>query len=137
LTTLAIDPGRSTGLAWDRPDGGFETTVAPYPAAVYQVIQQLRPKRIILEVFQTGGRLNADARATIELCGGVRAAASFVGAEVILHTPKAREGMQEKAEDYLTTQIGSRGTTRKGAGVWTDHQADALAHLLAYLETGR
>lgn len=131
--TLAVDPGRSTGLAWWGATG-FHTTVAPHKAAVYQAIQKLQPRTIIVEWFVTGSRLNSDSRYTIELQAGVEALCVVLGIELIKVTPKYRQGGMDRAEAMLIEQWGPRGTTRKGAGIWTDHQQDALAHLLVYLE---
>lgn len=137
MTTLAIDPGGSTGLAWQTADGEFHTTVAPNKWAVYEVIKRLAPTTIILERFITGQRLNQYSRYTIEICGGVEAAAHLLGAKLIYHTPKAREPWMEQALNLLTEKHGPRGAKSKGHGVFTDHEIDATAHLLCQVETGR
>lgn len=135
---LAIDPGESTGLAWVnvRPDVArdLKTTVAPNREAVYEFMRRLEPDVVILENFATGQRLNLHSRYTIELCGGVHAVCVMLEAKLVLHTPKHRLPGMDLAEAILISQRGPRGTTRKGAGVWTDHEHDAAAHLCVYLE---
>lgn len=130
---LAVDPGDSTGLAWLDNQRNLHTTVAPDHEKVYQVIQTLRPAVLIVEWFITGQRLNQYSRRTIELCGACSALAWMIGAKLVKHTPKTRYPMMDEAERILTAQRGPRGTTRKGAGVWTDHENDALAHLCVHL----
>lgn len=133
---MAVDPGDSTGLAWaglERwSDDAYVTTVAPDPEKVYEAIKYIRPEILIVEWFITGQRLNQYSRRTIELCGGCAALAYMIGAELVKHTPKTRYPMMDEAERILIAQRGPRGTTRKGAGVWTDHEQDALAGLLVY-----
>lgn len=137
MTTLAIDPGGSTGLAWQDDDLSLHTVVAPSKWAVYGVIRQLQPTTIILERFVTGQRLNQYSRLTIEICGGVEALAHFLGATLIYHKPAAREPWMDQALEILTAEHGPRGAKSKGHGVFTDHEQDALAHELAWLETGK
>lgn len=130
-----MDPGESTGLAWVTAGQiNYKTTVAPSHENVYEVVRKLEPEIVVVEWFITGQRLNYFARRTIELCGGLEAAAHFVGAKLIKHTPKTREPGLAQAAKILIAQHGPRGTTVKGRGVWTDHQQDALSHLLVYLE---
>lgn len=131
---LAIDPGESTGLAWQDGGTNYKTTVAPTHEAVYQAIQKLAPDIIIVEWFITGQRLNYYSRRTIELCGACEALAYVTGAKLIKHTPKTRYPGMDEAERILIAQRGPRGTTQKGRGVWTDHEQDALGHLCVYLE---
>lgn len=132
---MAIDPGESTGLAWTRLVAvgmNYSTTVAPNHENVYEAIQSIKPKILIVEWFITGQRLNQFSRRTIELCGACRALAYIMGSELIVHTPKTRYPGMDEAERILIQQHGPRGTTVKGRGAWTDHQQDALAHLLVY-----
>jgi hypothetical protein len=134
---VAVDPGESTGLAWTDEYGRYETTVAPSKREVYKLLLALRPNTIVLEVFQTGQRLNAHSRYTIELCGGIEAIAEVLGARVIKHTPKAREGMLDWAEAELVKRWGPRGSVGHSDGVFTSHQIDALAHYRVWEETRR
>lgn len=133
---MAIDPGVSSGMAWRGlkgwTDDAYVTTVAPDPEKVYQTIQHIQPEILIVEWFITGQRLNEFSRRTIETCGGCEAMAFMVGAQLVKHTPKTRYPMMDEAERILIERWGPRGTTVKGRGTFTDHQQDALAHLLVY-----
>lgn len=134
---MAIDPGESTGIAWTDfslldQEPVYRTTVAPNHESVYQAILGVKPRILIVEWFITGQRLNQFSRRTIELCGGCEAAAHFVGAKLVKHTPQTRYPRMDEAERILIAHHGPRGTTVKGRGTWTDHQQDALAHLLVY-----
>lgn len=134
---LAVDPGVSTGLAWVAYGIGkpIQTTVAPSRQLVYRAMMELKPKVVVIEWFFTGKKTNQYSRATMEICGGVEAVAEVLGARLVRQYPKDRERYLDEAEAMLTSRYGPRGTTRKGAGAWTDHQQDAAAHLLCYLTT--
>lgn len=133
VRVLAVDPGISTGLAWLPWDGPIETTVAPNPAAVAEVIWRLRPEILVVEWFVTGQRLNQYSRTTIEICGGCEMLAYVIGARVIRHTPKHREKFLPAAERILIARWGPRGSLDHDGGVWTSHQQDAMGHALCYL----
>jgi hypothetical protein len=138
VSVLAADPGQATGLAWRiaEGDGGLVTVVAPSAEAVYRLVHHLAPQVIVVEWFVTGQRLNQYSRYTIEICGGLEALSIVLGARLVKHTPKSREGMMDRAEDLLIAHWGERGSKAHSGGKWTSHQQDALSHLLAYEETG-
>ena len=130
---MAIDPGGTTGIAID-----FQIEPVPYtlttstPEELWHIISDAMSQRhqnvVVLEQFSTGGRLSKDGHYTIELCGGVKAICHMLGAKLIKHMPQHRIAFLDRAREMLK-EIHSDG-------YWTEHELDALAHLLMYQRTG-
>lgn len=123
---LALDPGGTTGCAsYDGAD--FKTRTTSTPEELYDIITTRHWDTILCERF-SAQVISKYGLYTVELVGGVKALCYVKGIEIIMRTPTDRHAWQQFAENYLKdrrTRLGER---------FVDHQADALAHLMAHLK---
>lgn len=128
---IAIDPGRTTGIATARlPETlplrlQFETFILP----IDNVMEFIDDKEassltaIVVEYFATAGRLSKYGLETIDLVGQIKGWCLAKGVRIKTQSPVSRRAWIKPAEDYL-----------KGQGKYVIHQVDALSHLLQYIE---
>lgn len=130
MNILAFDPGGHSGVAL-RLDGELSTCITMNYKDTWDFIQPGLDV-IVYERFASSIATSHDALYTIELCGGIQALAERLGIEVVRHEPQNRIAFVTKAREIITEM---RGDDVKGDGFV--HEADALAHLLAfeYLES--
>src|SRR3990167_8557747 len=127
-TIIAIDPGGTTGLATRATYGGqtdLKVCVTETREELFEFIHSVHPTTIIIERFATAGRLSKDGLYTIELVGGVKALCFDHKIPLIIHTPQQRKAWLHLAEAWLVGHYPDH----------TEHELDALAHLLCYEET--
>lgn len=121
-TIVAIDPGVSTGVAYGDTDNYMTFTVQYLKLrGLWQFLYHQEPWIIVLEQFK-GAILDKYRQQTIEVIGGVKAIASLTGTLVVEPEPAARMAWKTSARRYLV-QDKQR---------FTDHQIDALAHMMAF-----
>lgn len=128
--TLAVDPGGHIGIAW-KVDGNYHTLMTEDPIDLWDMIY--RPYQveswstIIVEHFSTAGNMSTHGRNTIEIVGGVIALAHITRTTLILHSPYTRKAHLAKATGLLKLRLPKP----------VIHEHDALAHLLAWEDTGK
>lgn len=122
-TTIAIDPGGTTGLACRFPDGSWMTVSLNTPSQLWDFFLE-KPDEVVFEIFSTGGRVDKWMIYTIELVGGIKAAIYALGLHGFAHSPGQRNPYLRQAEEML------RGQEH------TVHEVDALAHLLRHEALG-
>lgn len=118
---VAIDPGPHTGIATRHADGRIETWMIHNDLeGVWRLVCSLEPRAIVVERFATSGRISAPGLQTVEIVGSMYALAWTLEAKIVRHTPAQRMPRLREAKEML------RGIPH------TDHNVDALAHLLVY-----
>lgn len=135
MTTIALDPGISTGVAIHKQ--GYDHDGQAEPAAsideylmlvvtdvpkLWELLQHHKPHTIVIENFASGGLISKDGQATIRLIGAMELAAHLLGARLILQFPSERRPFMPAARAMLI----QRGKTP------ISHEVDALSHLLCY-----
>lgn len=126
-TIIAIDPGGTTGLAFVI-DRQWNTATADDPAYIFQLFKQFNFDVVIIERFITNQNyLSKHGINTIEIVGGVKALCIVQDMKLYTHVPIQRMAYVRKANTMLKLK-GER---------YVDHEADALAHLLFWLSTGK
>lgn len=143
LRVLAVDPGITTGLAYRDDSGLVWTDEAKASDDVIAQMLEFQPAIVVVERFATSGRMSGYGLETIELVGRLTGAAQAVTAiaeqtirnkgpvygfmcSMVVQYPQYRKSMQDKAKNHSAPSLHGR---RSHAG---RHEADALAHLLAY-----
>lgn len=118
---VAVDPGPHTGLAWRELNGHVGTEmIYDHREAVWTFIKNLEPSIIVVERFIASGRIAAPGLYTVEIAGSMMSLGWSIGAKVVMRTPSQRYPRMAEAKQILAG--------RKH----TDHDVDALAHLLVY-----
>lgn len=124
---LSVDPGGTTGLAWQlvSPDAQqrlihTETAVAPEP--VYDLVAEYKWDSVVCERFVTAGRMSKYGLYTIELVGGIKALCYHLGIQFSYRQPQNRKAFQKEAHEHLA-RLPDRHVI---------HEEDALAHLLSW-----
>jgi hypothetical protein len=129
---LSLDPGGTTGIAWRLPGGVYVTQTCDTPDCLYEIMCHGKPDVVIVEDFETGGRVNQFSIYTIKLVGAALALAYSLGSEVYLHMPIERRAMLRKSRDFLTQSRGPGQGSGTRNPAWVVHEKDALAHLFTW-----
>lgn len=120
---LSIDPGYSTGVAV-RIDGKLMTSVV-YENDVLSLIDNM--DFVIVEDFNTAGRISAPGLRTKELCGMIQGYCIAKGISYVVVTPQAKfTFMNHVYDNYLGP--GKLITKSRDQ----EHECDSLAHLLSW-----
>lgn len=122
LRIAAVDPGITTGMAF-RINGKLVTCVGYNDEEVLDLLHDL--DFVIVERFQTAGRLSAPGLITIELVGAIKGWLRHQDIPYEIATPQARYAFMTEA--FANIGVGKIIEPSKVA----KHQRDALAHLLA------
>jgi hypothetical protein len=122
IYAMSIDPGGTNGLAFRLVDKTFFTAKTRYPETLYAIIEQYIPQHIIIETFQTSGRISSFGLATVEIVGGVKALCHSLKIPIAPHFPQKRKAYLSTAYSMLLAK-GNK---------FVVHEQDALAHLLAW-----
>lgn len=123
---LAFDPGVSTGVAV-KMDDLYMTQVSNDPNDVCDMISH-EVTCVVYEDF-AAEVLDHNGLFTVKVIGGLLAMCHYHKVKCVRHQPQYRYPWLDAAKEMQKTTV-----KRSGQGV---HELDALAHLLAYLETGK
>jgi hypothetical protein len=124
LVIAAVDPGWHTGMAFSLK-GQLATCVALNETQVLQFLEQAN--YVIVEEFNTAGRLSNAGHDTIELIGQIKGFCKARGIGFELKLPTSRYAFLKQAQAMCGKDklILKSSTSR--------HEVDALAHLLGWL----
>jgi len=127
MIVIAIDPGIRIGCAVCM-DGPYRTCTYDQStlADFYDTLRAA--DRVILEDFDTGGRVDHNMLRTVQVIGGVKAVCLLHHVRFELQWPQERRSFIQDAIDLLKKQ-GRRVVNTKQED---NHEIDALAHLLAW-----
>lgn len=126
---FAVDPGETNGLAFGIVSPGvpaeewdLRTKQLTHPVGVWQLIEAANPDVVVIEGFNTGGRVSVYGLITIKVVGYLQhhCAESGIPCEVT-------EASQRLSKLPQARRLASKKYELR-------HSADALAHLLAYVE---
>ena len=120
---IAVDPGATTGLAWcdDMASDEYSTSVTRDAEELWQLVCLPGVTDVVVEDFQTAGRISKYGLQTVRLVGGLEALSYKVGFTIHVRMPMHRYSQMKVAK-----KMAPSGTkTRR-------HEVDALAHLLAW-----
>lgn len=120
----AFDPGVTTGIAVRYDNGIIFTRAETEIEEVYSFVQLADTGVVVYEDFQTGFRIDKNGLHTVRLIGSIIALCWAYNIPIYKHTPFKRKAFQEEAHRLL---LGQKHMI---------HEEDALAHLLAYEQTG-
>lgn len=121
---IALDPGVSTGVAFKFPDReGYLTQTITEVDSLWDLLREYKPGKLAFETFFTGARLDTHKLHTIELVGSIRGVCYVLGIPGYGQTPASKMPFLQEAKSRLKS-TGVRGRD------YTDHEEDALAHLL-------
>jgi len=118
---IAIDPGYTTGIA-ARIDSKLWTCVATTNDEVLGMLDTM--EYVVVERFETAGRLSAPGHHTINLVGEIVGWCKAKGIKYELCMPQQRWMMMTEARGAVGTLIEPSKVAK--------HETDALAHLLAF-----
>ena len=118
---IAIDPGGNTGVA-TKVNGVYKTETTPLPDVVFAHINNGDWTAVIYEDFNTGGNISKDGQHTLKLIGGILALCWRKDIKPYRQMPQERMAFLARANGIL------KKTTLKS----TNHEKDALAHLLRW-----
>ena len=124
VRVLAIDPGAKTGFAMRRTAGEVLVATAAERDLVFAALDCVPADVLVFEEYQVYGMRNVAARAGLIAIGDVRTALRVTQhgeLDIVAHKPQRRLAFMAQA-----VVAGATG-----------HEADALAHLLAYEEASR
>src|SRR5215831_5843760 len=117
---ISIDPGGTTGVAIRFPDGSFKTVSITKKTDLYELIRP--PVEVcVYEEFQAQ-LISGYGLHTVRLVGAIEALCWNYGIKGVPRQPQRRKAYVSKAVALLHDSGYS----------FTDHEADALAHLLSY-----
>jgi hypothetical protein len=119
---MAIDPGGTTGVAIRFPDGTFKTVSITKKTDLYDLIRP--PVQVcIYEEFQAQ-LISGYGLHTVRLVGAIEALCWKEGIKPVPRQPQRRKAYVNKAVALLH-DLNQQYE-------YTDHEIDALAHLLSY-----
>lgn len=139
MTSIALDPGISTGVAIhvqipevdhtinsiSYNDKGYATTVIKQVTDIWNIIDHHEPEVIICENFQSGGLISTYGQQTLRLIGAIEVICFRQNIKFMLQYPSEihnNPGLMQKAK-LLLKQIKVTPIV---------HEIDAMAHLLLY-----
>lgn len=125
-TIVAVDPGGQSGVAIRTPEG-YSVCVMHTAEELWQLLIDARPGQIVVENFATSSWISKYGLHTVRLVGGVQAIAQMLHLKLKIQQPQHRHAFQKEAAKLCKT-IASQTT---------DHERDALAHLLAFEHDNR
>lgn len=122
---IALDPGLTTGVAYSDWRRNLHLDQWTDPTKILELFSAspLLKWRVVIEKYNSSGRITKEAKHTLELVGYFTGVAEANGFEVIKHSPQERIHKVPLAEEI----VKSRGITKK-----FPHGTDALAHWLYY-----
>lgn len=134
MTTIAIDPGISTGIAIHKlvsndsvfDDLGYITVVIRNATDIWEVIDHHKPDVIVYENFQSPGLISTDGQATLRLIGAIEVICYRHNIVPIIQYPgqiHAQGAPWKPKARLMLKQIKKTPIS---------HEIDALAHLLLY-----
>jgi hypothetical protein len=145
---IAIDPGSSTGVAilTERDEIVTMTldTSEGDVAGVLELLLEQRPSTVIVERFVTSGLMSRYGLHTVELVGAIKALSHLAGStelylehihgkipafDLVLRTPSQRAVRIPTAKVMLRERRTTLGHK------FTDHEVDALAHLIGWMRS--
>lgn len=118
---IAVDPGITTGMAF-HIGSTLQTCVAVSAVEVLEMLDGA--DLVVVERFQTGGRLSGYGLETIELVGTIKGYCYAKQIECQVVTPQARYVCMAQALSMEGSVITKSAVSK--------HEVDALAHLLAW-----
>lgn len=122
MSTLALDPGGTCGIAIRTEISTIVTRVTHRPKDLWNLIRDLKPDRVVFENFQTPGHISKDGLYTVRLIGGIEALTYSLKIPTVMQFPNERLQQLEVARHYL----------KLAQKKYLIHEVDALAHLLVY-----
>lgn len=136
MTTIAFDPGLSTGVAIHTSNrvvisseegsadipGEYFCLVITEPKKLWDLILVHSPDVVCVENFASGGLISKDGQATLRLIGAIELACYIREIRLIIQFPQERYPFMDVARDMLK-QIKKTPIS---------HEVDALSHLLLY-----
>jgi hypothetical protein len=117
MDIIAIDPGRTTGIAIKIAEGYYTCTFID-PDDVYKIILSHAWGVVIYERFVASGMVSDHGIYTIELVGGIKALCAVNKLVGYPHVAIQRKPFIEAAKTKATSLVS--------------HEVDAMAHLLAW-----
>lgn len=120
MTTIAIDPGITTGVAISNTT--YTTLVIHRPKDLWQLFDYHEPDVVIFEDFNSAGLISKDGQATLRLIGAIEAVTYQLSIPTCLQFPRERYPFIVPAKRLVIMQ------NKK----YLVHEIDALAHLLLY-----
>lgn len=124
LTTCALDPGETTGIATRDGEGLHQAWTQKTPWETYDFLIHAKPDVVLCECFVYSGYANPHKTYTVKLVGGIEAICQMLDIRLVFQRPYERYPFLRDAEDFLI---------RRGDN-YTQHEIDALAHIFLFEE---
>jgi len=115
-TVIAVDPGQATGLAWVGGDGEYE--VRTIPIWTDAVTTALTCETIVVERYRARTGVPGNHNEPMWIIGALKYLQVQRKFKLVFQDPFFRKGALPVAREMKITK--------------TDHELDALAHLLMY-----
>lgn len=117
---IAIDPGGNTGVA-TKADGKYLTYTIDKPDKVFEILTACWDA-VVYEDFNTAGNISKDGIHTLKVIGGILALCWKEEFKVYRQFPQQRMAFLARANGILRNRLDKH----------TEHETDALAHLLRW-----
>lgn len=117
MDILAIDPGRTTGIAIKIADN-YNTCTMTERKDITTLITSHRWDVVIYERFISMGNISSHGIFTIELVGSIQAICEEHNLNAVAHTAQKRTPFIEAAKKKTSSKVS--------------HEVDAMAHLVAW-----
>lgn len=125
MIIVAIDPGPHTGVATRLNNGLIYSQMLHNKVFdIWKYLIKVKPNVIIVEQFNTNGRLTNDMLRTIEIQGSIYSIAWMLQAELIIQHPGDRTPFIPEAREKMGLNHSKIQS----------HEVDAVAHILRYLK---
>jgi hypothetical protein len=120
MLTLAIDPGKTIGMAYKHPeDGTYITAEYTEKNDLWSLLERIEWDTVVYERFMTGGRISSAGLYTVGLVGVIEYICQTKKIPAYGYTPQMKIAFAKPAKEIL-----GRGHS--------DHELDALALLLRW-----